>query len=71
MGRCQKTKTIKRPFFESDTDKSDSAKKRKLIAINSKVPSCIKQDSIMNDVKSSHSFNHAEKILMPSSVLLQ
>ena len=29
--------TIKRPFSESDMDESDSPKKRKLIAINSKV----------------------------------
>ena len=62
--------TIKRPFSESNTDESDSPKKkRKLIAINSKVLFCIKQDSIVNGVKSSHPLNYAKKILMPSSVL--
>ena len=62
--------TIKRPFSESNTDESDSPKKkRKLIAINSKVLFCIKQDSIVNGVKSGHSLNHAKKILMLFSVL--
>ena len=60
---------IKRPFSESDTDESDSPKKRKLIATNSNVLFCIKQDSMVNGVKSGHSFNHAKKIPMPSSVL--
>ena len=67
MIRRQKAK---RPFSESDTDESDSLrKKRKVIAINSKVLFCIKQDSIVNGAKSGHSFNHAKKILMPSFVL--
>ena len=62
--------TGKRPFSESDTDESDSLrKKRKVIAINSKVLFCIKQDSIVNGAKNGHSFNHAKKILMPSFVL--
>ena len=62
--------TIKGPFSESNTDESDSPKKkRKLIAINSKVLFCIKQDSIVNGVKSGHSFNHTKNILMPSSLL--
>ena len=62
--------TIKRPFSESNTDECDSPKKiRKLIAINSKVLFYIKQDSIVNGVKSGHSLNYAKKILMLSSVL--
>ena len=60
---------IKRPFSESDTDESDSLKKKKLIATNSNVLFYIKQDSVVNGVKSGHSFNHAKRILMPSSVL--
>ena len=44
-------------------------KKRKLIAINSKVPFCVKQDSIVNGVSGGHLLSHAKKILMPSSVL--
>ena len=61
--------TIKRLFPESDTDESDSPKKRKLIGINSKMLFCIKLDSIVNRIKSGHSFNHAKKILLHSSVL--
>ena len=68
--RSKSKETGKRPFSESDTDESDSLrKKRKVIAINSKVLFCIKQDSIVNGAKSGHSFNHAKKILMPSFVL--
>ena len=44
-------------------------KKEKLIAINSNVLFCIKQDLIVNGVKSGHSFNRTKKIPMPSSVL--
>ena len=62
--------TLKKPFSESDTDKSDSPKKKKkLIAINSNVLLCINQDSIVNGVKSGNSLKHAKKILIPSSVL--
>ena len=44
-------------------------KKSKLIAINSKVLFCIKQDSIVTGVKNGYSFNHTKNIPMTSSVM--
>ena len=63
------TEIIKRPFSESDTDEGDSPKKKKTNSNKFKGAFCIKQDSIVNDVKNGHSLNHAKMILMTSCVL--
>ena len=53
--------TIKRPFSESDTDESDSPRKRKTNSNKLKGAFCRKQDLIMNGVKRVHLLNHAKK----------